>query len=260
MNEYPSILEAFLSFLHQSFRRQPSYYRRPRYSPSELEVQSLSDGPSLPAQTELLMSWTVAANVARRRQHYSPMGYIKTLPSKVKAFSSKVFASPPVHSPSYSDRLSLDSSASEGSTVTLVGSGSHWVRLFGVIVNSRTGDRANRVRCKSLEAAVVYHSLIHFCYSITCIIIQRGGGLPYSHPFIGVGFQDHRLHNFPFQHTSQQVFDAPILVIHSYSQHSRNNSCTHCSFTHHIRTLGDAFNPCHVHITTLSRGWKVCEH
>lgn len=46
---YPTLITVPFAFVCRLFRRHPSYYRPPLYNPADLEVHSLSDGPSAPA-------------------------------------------------------------------------------------------------------------------------------------------------------------------------------------------------------------------
>lgn len=70
--------------------RQPSYYRSPRYNPSDLEIQSLSDGPSRPAQLYLATDRISATNAARRKLQRLVLPVSLSVASLKKPFNKAV--------------------------------------------------------------------------------------------------------------------------------------------------------------------------
>lgn len=119
------LLEALLYFLRRTFRRQPTFYRSPRYSPSVLEIQKLSDGPSWPAQMDISMSWTYAKNLERRRLRRQHSSCDHPSISDAKLADSLPFQTRLLPD---SDNVSLASYAvSEGSTLV----GSEWSLALG---------------------------------------------------------------------------------------------------------------------------------
>lgn len=92
-NIFPTLFKFFAWLFHRVVDRRPSYYRPPRFNPSDLEVQSLSDGPSPPAQAYLANDRITTTNAARRRLQKFTIPISLSITS-FKKFSDKALAYP----------------------------------------------------------------------------------------------------------------------------------------------------------------------